>query len=214
MLSMLGRAGVFTLGLSIMAFGIAISIRANLGTGPVIALPTVLSFASPLTVGTLSIIFNMMMMGISIAISGRSFPLFQLVQIPVAFLFGFFIDISMALTPWVDPQNYLMQWVWVLISIVLIAIGVYIEMKPKLTYIPADGVVALLAMKNPQMKLGNVKMIFDWTFVAAATVLSLVLLGGLEGVREGTVAAAFGVGMILKLISNVEQQFRVDKRYD
>lgn len=55
MLSMLGRAGVFTLGLSIMAFGIAISIRANLGTGPVIALPTVLSFASPLTVGTLSI---------------------------------------------------------------------------------------------------------------------------------------------------------------
>ncbi|NLZ57808.1 MAG: membrane protein [Corynebacterium sp.] len=212
-LKILQRTTLFTLGLFILAFGIAISIRANLGTGPVIAMPTVLSFATPLSVGTLSIIFNMVMVMISMVISGRSFPLFQLMQIPAAFLFGFFIDISMLLTPWVDPQNYLMQWIWVIISILIIAVGVHIEMKPKLTYIPADGLVALLAMKTP-LQLGNVKMIFDWTLVAAATVLSLVLLGGLEGVREGTVAAAFGVGMILKLIANVEQQFRVDKRYD
>lgn len=207
------RALVFTIGLFILAFGIAISIRASLGTGPVISLPTVLSFATPLSVGALSIIVNLVMMAVSVLISRKDFPPFQLMQLPAAFLFGFFIDFSMTLTTWVDPQNYLMQWVWVVISVIIIAIGVHIEMKPKLTYIPADGVVALLATATP-MKLSNIKMIFDWTLVGISTVVSLILLGGLEGVREGTVFAAFGVGLTMRLIANIEQQFRVDRNYD
>lgn len=207
------RALVFTIGLFILAFGIAISIRASLGTGPVISLPTVLSFATPLSVGALSIIVNLVMMAVSVLISRKDFPPFQLMQLPAAFLFGFFIDFSMTLTTWVDPQNYLMQWVWVVISVIIIAIGVHIEMKPKLTYIPADGVVALLATVTP-MKLSNIKMIFDWTLVGISTVVSLILLGGLEGVREGTVFAAFGVGLTMRLIANIEQQFRVDRNYD
>lgn len=210
------RAGIFTLGMFIMAFGIAMSIRANLGTGPVISLPTVLSFASPLSVGTLTIIFNLAMMALALAISliARGyFPLFQFMQIPAAFLFGFFLDISMALTPWVDPGNYLMQWVYVVLSVIIIALGVHIEIKPRLTYIPADGVVALLAMVTP-VKAGTIKMAFDWTLVITSAVLSLILLGGLEGVREGTVFAAFGVGFTMKIIANIEQQFRVDRRWD
>lgn len=210
------RAGVFTLGMFIMAFGIAMSIRANLGTGPVISLPTVLSFASPLSVGTLTIIFNLVMMAVAVAISliARGyFPLFQLIQIPAAFLFGFFLDIAMTLTPWVDPGTYLMQWVYVVLSVIIIALGVHIEMKPRLTYIPADGVVALLAMVTP-VKTGTIKMIFDWTLVIISTAVSLILLRGLEGVGEGTVFAAFGVGFTMRIIANIEEQFRVDRRYD
>lgn len=212
----LRRAGIFTLGMFIMAFGIAISIRANLGTGPVISLPTVLSFALPWSVGTLSIIFNLVMMALSLLISliaRKRFPPFQLMQIPAAVLFGFFIDFSMSLTPWVAPGNYLMQWVYVVISVIIIALGVHIEMKPRFTYIPADGVVALLAMVTP-VRVSTLKMIFDWSLVIISTILSLILLGGLEGVREGTIFAAFGVGFTMKIIANIEQQFRVDRHYD
>lgn len=208
----LKRTGLFVLGMFILAFGVAISVRANLGTGPIVAIPSVLSFATPLSVGTLTIILNLVLMAVAIVISRREFPLIQLVQIPVAFLFGFFVDIAMMLTPWIAPTNYFAQWVWVVISVPVIALGVYIEMKPKLTYIPADGLVALLATVMHK-KVGNVKIVFDWTMVIIAVILSLVLLGGLEGVREGTVVAAFGVGMVLKLFANLEQQFRAGRRY-
>lgn len=209
---LLKRTSLFTLGLFILAFGVAISVRANLGTGPIVAIPSVLSFATPLSVGTLTIILNLVLMAVAIAVSGRKFPLIQLVQIPVAFLFGFFVDIAMMLTPWITPTNYFVQWVWVVISVPVIALGVYIEMKPKLTYIPADGLVALLATVMHK-KVGNVKIVFDWSMVTIAVILSVVLLSGLEGVREGTVFAAFGVGMVLKFFANLEQQFRVDRRY-
>lgn len=211
-LHLLKRTGLFTLGLFILAIGVAISVRANLGTGPIVAIPSVLSFATPLSMGALTIIVNLVLLAVSIAVSRREFPLIQLVQIPVTFLLGFFVDIAMVLTPWGMPTSYFMQWVWVVISVPVIALGVYIEMKPRLTYIPADGLVALLATVMHK-KLGNVKIIFDWSMVIIAVILSVVLLSGLEGVREGTVFAAFGVGMVLKLFANLEQQFRADRRY-
>lgn len=68
------RAGTFTIGLSILSFGVAISIRANLGVGPIVAVPTVLFYATPLSVGTLTIIFNLVMPGVSMLIMGRNSP--------------------------------------------------------------------------------------------------------------------------------------------
>lgn len=206
----LTRAGIFTLGLFILSFGVAVSIRANLGVGPIVAVPTVLSYATSLSVGTLMIIFNLLLLGVSLLVMGRSFPPFQLVQIPVAFLNGLFIDICLALTPWVNPTNYAMQWVWVVISTFIIGLGVYVEMRPRFTYIPADGLVALLANKNA-MKVGNLKMIFDWTLVLSAVIMSFILLGELDGIREGTIFVAFGVGAVIKLLGNLEASYRAAK---
>lgn len=42
------------------------------------------------------------------------------------------------------------------------------------------------------------KIIFDVTLVCISIVLSFVFLGHLDGVREGTVAAAIFVGLITK----------------
>lgn len=204
------RAGIFTLGLFILSFGVAVSIRANLGVGPIVALPTVLSLALPLTVGTLTIIFNLLMLGVSMLIMGRKFPLFQLVQIPATLLNGFFIDLCMVLTPWVNPTTYATQWMWVAISVIIIGSGVYVEMRPRFTYVPADGLVALLANRLP-IQVGNLKMLFDWTWVSVAAVVSLSLFGELEGVREGTIMAAFGVGLVIKLLTNLEARFRATR---
>ena len=48
------------------------------------------------------------------------------------------------------------------------------------------------------VKFGNMKMAFDITLVCISIVLSLSFLGQLDGVREGTVAAALLVGQITK----------------
>jgi uncharacterized membrane protein YczE len=207
----LRRVCVFTLGIFIMSLGVAASVRAALGTAPITSFPTVLSLATPLSVGTYTVAFNLLVLVIEIILRGRKFPPIQLLQLPVAFLFGWFVDLSMSLTAWIEPANYLMQWVWVVVGAVLVAVGVYIEVQPRLTYIPADGLITVITMMT-RAPFGKVKMIFDWTLVSISVILSLVLMGSLHGVREGTVFAAFAVGALVRVIGNLHASWRLERR--
>ena len=54
----LKRYLLLLLGLSIMAFGVAFSIKASLGTSPISSVPYVVSLFAPLTVGTATIIMQ------------------------------------------------------------------------------------------------------------------------------------------------------------
>ena len=54
----LKRYLLLLLGLSIMAFGVAFSIKASLGTSPISSVPYVVSLFAPLTVGTATIIMH------------------------------------------------------------------------------------------------------------------------------------------------------------
>lgn len=65
-----------------------------------------------------------------------------------------------------------------------------------------------LQLPHP-MDMGTVKMIVDVSLVSTAAVLSFILLGGLEGVREGTLFAAFTVGLVIKVLRNLEEQLRI-----
>ncbi|QGU04394.1 YczE/YyaS/YitT family protein [Corynebacterium comes] len=212
-LRQLRRVLVFTLGIFIMSLGVAASVRAALGTAPITSFPTVLSLATPLSVGTYSVLFNVLMLVIVIILQRRKFPPVQLLQLPVAFLFGWFIDLAMSLTWWLEPSNYAVQWVWTIIGVVLIAVGVYIEVQPRLTYIPADGLITVITTMS-RAPFGKVKMIFDWTLVSISALLSLVLMGSLQGVREGTVFAAFAVGALVRVIGNLHDRWRLERRQE
>ena len=211
MLGQLQRTAVFTVGIFIMAFGIAISVRANLGTSPIASFPTVLSFATPLSVGFYMVLLNLVFFLMQILVLRRKFPLVQLVQLPITLLFGVFTDLGMYMTSWLDPTSYFMQWVWTLVGVVLVALGVYVETQPRLWYIPGDGIVFTLTLVLQNISFGTVKMVFDWTLVIIAVIVSLVLLGGLDGVREGTVFAAFGVGIAIRIINAVHKRFGTKK---
>ena len=56
------------------------------------------------------------------------------------------------------------------------------------------------------MKVG-----FDVTLVVTACILSLVFTGRLQGVREGTVAAALMVGLIAKQFGKVLSKWELGK---
>ena len=50
------------------------------------------------------------------------------------------------------------------------------------------------------VKFGNMKVAFDVTLVALSILIGLVALGRVEGVREGTVAAALCVGLACQAV--------------
>ena len=85
-------------------------------------------------------------------------------------------------------------------GIVLVAVGVSFEVTANVVVLAGEGVVLAICQVCP-IKFGTMKVIFDVSLVVIASALSLVFLNRLEGVREGTVAAALFVGTISRQLN-------------
>ncbi len=71
-------------------------------------------------------------------------------------------------------------------------------MKPNLIPLPGEGVMQAL-VERFGIRFPNAKTGFDTSMVIVAGALSLIAFHGLNGVREGTVIAAIGVGQLMKI---------------
>lgn len=196
-------------GLIIMAFGVAFSIQAGLGTSPISSVPYATSEISGLSVGSTTIIMNFLFVLIQIAILRRQYDWFQILQFPAAILFGTVIDLAERFIRSITYSNYVEQWLLCLIGIFLIAFGVSMEVMANLVTTAGEGIVLAICKVVP-IKFGNMKMIFDVTLVCIAIILALLFLGRLSGVREGTIAAAILVGQITKQTNKLMK--KVEKR--
>lgn len=196
---------IFICGVCIMSVGIALSVHGQLGTAPISTFPVVIGTATSWSVGTVTAAMNIVFVGIQALILGRQFPLFQLVQLPVAVLFGTVIDLSLFLTRWAETDTYLLQWVVTIIGAITLGVGVYIQVQPKLLYLPGEGLVMALTQVSA-VRFGTMKQLVDWSLVVISAVLSLSLMQQLVGVREGTVFAAFAVGAVVKAIGSSRQR--------
>ena len=204
--SLVKRYLFLCVGLCIMAFGVAFSIEANLGTSPISSLPYVTSLLTPLSVGNTTIIMHCVFILIQILILRKRYDLVQLMQLPVAFLFGYLTDFAVWALDKVTYKTYWQQWLLCVIGILLVAIGVSFEVTANVVTLAGEGVVLAICKVCP-IKFGYMKVGFDVTLVVISCILSLVFLGGLHGVREGTIAAAIFVGLIAKEINRPLKKF-------
>ncbi len=198
-------------GLSIMAFGVAFSIKANLGTSPISSVPYVVSLFTPLTVGTATIMMHTVFILLQILILRKDYHLIQLMQLPVAILFGYLTDLAVYTVQRIYCDTYWQQWGICLIGVLLVAIGVSLEVKAGVVVLAGEGVVLAICKVLPKVKFGYMKVGFDVTLVVIACVLSFVFTGRLQGVREGTVAAALLVGLIAKQFGKLLGKWKIEK---
>lgn len=196
-------------GLAIMAFGVAFSIKASLGTSPISSVPYVVSLFAPLTVGTATIIMHCVFILLQILILRKKYHPIQLMQLPVAFFFGYLTDFGVWAVQGITCDHYLQQWLVCLIGIFLVAVGVSLEVKAGVVVLAGEGVVLAICKVIP-VKFGYMKVGFDVTLVAIACVLSFVFTGRLQGVREGTVAAALLVGLIAKQLGKMLSKWKLE----
>ncbi len=187
------------IGLFIMSLGIAFSIKANLGTSPISSAPYVVSLIYPITVGTATIIMHCVFILLQIIILRKKYQLIQLMQLPVALIFGFMTDFSVWLINGITYLSYSMQWILCIIGIVLVAIGVSMEVTANVVTVAGEGLVLAICRVMP-VKFGNMKVCFDVILVLTAILTGFISKGELLGVREGTVAAALLVGLLSKKI--------------
>ena len=205
----LKRYLLLLVGLTIMAFGVAFSIKASLGTSPISSVPYVVSLFAPLTVGTATIIMHCVFILLQILILRKKYHPIQLMQLPVAFFFGYLTDFGVWAVQGITCDHYLQQWLVCLIGIFLVAVGVSLEVKAGVVVLAGEGVVLAICKVLP-VKFGYMKVGFDVTLVAVACVLSFVFTGRLQGVREGTVAAALLVGLIAKQLGKMLSKWKLE----
>lgn len=198
--NLLLRLITFLIGLFIMAFGVALSVKANLGVSPISCIPYIYSVQFPLTMGTTTIIFNALLILAQIAVLQKNYRPIQLIQLPFVFIFGFFIDFTLYLTSGIHANNYIMQAVLCLISCVVMGFGVFLEVKAGITYLPGEG-LALAIAETIKKEFGKCKISVDSGMVIIGAISSLVLLHSLQGVREGTILAALAVGFLARVFS-------------
>lgn len=192
--------------LMVMAFGVAFSIKGGLGTSPISSLPYVLSRFTPLTVGTATIAMHVTLILLQILLLRRRYQLIQLLQLPVALLFGALTDTAVNALQGIVPGSYPAQWGLCLVGILLVGIGVSMEVTANVVVLAGEGVVLAVCQVFP-VKFAAAKVGFDVTLVLVASILSFLFLGHLEGVREGTAAAAVCVGMVVRQVNRPMARF-------
>lgn len=171
-----------------------------MGTSPISSLPYVLSLFTPYTIGQYTIAMNLLFIVLEMVMMKRSeikkkkYELMS--QIPISICFGLFIDISMHyLIGWLNPDFYLAKLVSLLVGCFLLGVGISLEVKASVSMVTGEYLVQVIS-KFVKRDFGFVKVCFDVTLVVISCILSLCFMHKIDGLREGTVAAALLVGPI------------------
>ena len=193
------RYWIYLLSLFIISLGASLSIKANLGTSPLICLPYVSSLITKLTVGEVMFVFTLIFIIIQVALLRGDFEKRQYLQLVIGTIFSFFVDFSLMLVDFINPVGYVCQMALLLFSCLVVAFGVLLEIQTEIVYLPADGVIVAIS-KVLKKEFSTVKPFVDSSIVIIAAVLSVVFLGYLAGVREGTIISAIIIGPIVRLL--------------
>lgn len=199
------------LAVMIQSAGIALVVKSLLGTSPISSLPYVLSLISPFTFGQTTFAVNMVFVVFELLMLRRDFPAVFWLQIPVTILFGFCIDFFMQLFA-IVPEAYALKLLLCLLGTALVALGVAGQGIADVLMLAGEGAVYVFARKTG-IDFGKVKVGNDISLVAIAAIVSVLTLGIIEGIREGTLISALLTGIIarfyLRHLSRIDAHGRI-----
>lgn len=192
-------------GLFMLAIGINIAKAAQLGISPVSAIPYAFELIWGIDLGKATIIVYMILILLQIIVLRKNYKPIQLLQVLCSYLLGFFITYSSVdyLLAWLPiPSHYLVKLIYSFISLLFIGVGVSLYLIPSFISLPPEGLVsAIVEVGKGKLKFSNVKIVVDSSLVVVSAVLSLVFLGQLKSVREGTVLSALFTGKIVGFVN-------------
>ena len=196
---------VGTLGLVLIAFGVALSLKSNLGTAPPSCPPAVLNLKwTAISFGTFTWMMHLLFIAAQMAMRRKVLDVHYLVQLAAAFVFGYLCDACIWLLHGVEITSYLMKIVFILIAILLTAVGIRLEVIGKTWILAGDQVVDTFSAVTG-IKFSNAKIGEDILLVALSAAFAWICFGSPFGhgeeivIREGTLILAALTGLCMKL---------------
>lgn len=214
--SLIIKYSIGTLGLALVAIGVALSIKSDLGTAPVSCPPYVASLIGGFnfmgfhvgTVGQYTMLMHMIFILLQIAMLRGKFKVSHLMQIPAAIVFGLLTDLAIWAFNWIEADTYSIRLLLMVLSIFLTALGISLEVAGKAWMLAAE-------MTNSAMsecfgiKFSNAKISFDIFLVAISALTAWICFGNLLGngtetiIREGTLISALFTGLCIKFTDKI-----------
>ncbi len=201
---MLKRICSFTVGLFIMSLGVAFSITSTLGTTPISSISYALTLITNINIGITTFVFNAALIVLQLLILKSKFEKRRLLQFINCVLFGYFTDLALYLVSFVPFDTTLSFYLlYLILSIFLIAFGIFVYMPANIAPLPGEGCVEAIAIVTG-WRFSTIKIGFDATMVSIALVMCALWYTNILGaVSIGTVISAFMVGFTLRQISNL-----------
>jgi uncharacterized membrane protein YczE len=191
---------IYILGLLILSFGIALSIRTGLGVAPVSSIPYTLSKITGVSVGLTTTAFYWFCVLLQLFILKKDFKVRHLLQLIFAYAFGLFTDMSLFFTRNLVIDLYPVRLLFLALSLILIAFGVFTVVLTDVVLNAPDGLVKTIS-ERWNIKFSRVKSTFDILCVVTSVILSLSFTGGISGLREGTIISALSIGGLIGFFS-------------
>ena len=190
-------------GFFIMTLGIAISVKSDLGVSPVSSIPYTITCVFGLEMGKATILFHIGLVILQILVLRKAFQAKNLLQVVVGVIFGYFTTFCNYLMTFLPaPSNIAVRLGMMLISVFLIAFGIFLYVPTDIMPLAGEGAMLTISQVSG-VAFSTIKIIFDCSMVAVSLVTCLVMLHALGSVGVGTVAAAVLVGVALKGITKV-----------
>ena len=194
------RYAVFIVSLFVMAIGVAMTKKAELGVSPISSVANVMSIQfTSLSIGNWLIIWNCVLILGQILFLRKKFQPVQLMQIPLSFLFGYFTDFGMWLMSFFDTDTYAVKMIFVIVGTVILGFGVALSVIANVVMNSGEAFVKGVSDVTHK-DFGNLKIGFDVSCVVVSVVLSLIFFKmKIVGTREGTIIVALTTGILVKL---------------
>ncbi len=196
------------LGLFVLAQGIALTILANLGTDAITSPALVahlLLGTQPggagygwCTVGNMLICVHVTLVLMQILLLRSKYRPIQLLQIVNALLLGAMLDACLSYTVLLPVPNYAVALGYTLAGCGISAFGIFTFVKANLVPLSAEG-LCLAISRTFNWRFSRVKVAVDCSMLGIAVAASLLLLGTLAGVREGSLICAVSTGFVIGL---------------
>lgn len=187
-----------------MSLGVAFSITSTLGTTPISSISYALALITGIDIGITTFIFNAALILMQFLILRSKFHKKRLLQLINCVLFGYFTDVALYLVSFVPFEQTIPFYIlYLVISILLIAFGIFVYMPANIAPLPGEGCVEAIAVVT-NWRFSTIKIGFDASMVAIALVMCALWYSNVFGaVYIGTIISAFMVGFTLRQINNI-----------
>lgn len=191
---------IFTLGIMLISYSGAWLIKGAIGVSPVLTLPYTLSLIfTNISVGIWVCAFSILVLLIQLAIRKRRLKKrVLLLQFFTALALGLFTELSLDALREFNPMSYKGQLLACMVGSICLAGGFYLCHIADLGKIPMESFMKFVA-KLLSRRYTTVRLAAAMLFSLVSAVLSLVVLGSVVSVREGTLLSIIFITIFLKI---------------
>lgn len=184
----------------LLAIGIILNTRTNMGVAAFTSSFYAMSRIFSLSLGTCSMILYLVLIVIQVILL-RKITLQIILEIPFSLLFSLLTDFY----NWLIPTTTLSLFsagLLLLVAIYLISLGVYFSVNCDLVVTPTDAIVQTIS-EVFKKDYSLIKNLFDCSMIVVSLSLCLVFQKPIYGIGLGTVVSAILLGRIISLHQHI-----------